>query len=77
MSAYRQALAAVEPRETFMQRLHQTLSAHGIPHAKLAWYAGVCPTQLSRWMRGRSEPTLESLLLLDEALGKALYGSGD
>lgn len=74
MSAYQRALAAVEPRDTFMQRLKQTLSAHGIPHAKLAWHAGVCPTQLSRWMRGRSEPNLESMLMLEEALGKALYG---
>jgi transcriptional regulator with XRE-family HTH domain len=74
MSAYREALAVVEPRETFMQRLRSTLQLHGIPHAKLAWHAGVCPTQLSRWMRGRSEPNLESMLMLDEALSKVLYG---
>lgn len=74
MSAYSEALAAVEPRETFMQRVRTTLSTHGIPHAKLAWHAGICPTQLSRWMRGRSEPNLESMLQLEEALDKALYG---
>lgn len=74
MSAYRDALAAVEPRDTFMQRAKNTLSAHSIPHAKLAWHAGICPTQLSRWMRGRSEPSLESMLILEEALDKVLYG---
>ena len=76
MHIYREALAAVEPRDTFMPRLRQTLELHSITHASLAWHAGICPTQLSRWMRGRAEPNLESMLMLDEALQKVLYGGG-
>ena len=74
MSAYGNAVGAVHPRATFMERLDQTLKSHGVPHARLAIAAGVCPTQLSRWMRGRSIPTLESMLIMDEALDDVLYG---
>lgn len=73
MSAYGNALGAVAPRETFMQRIDQTLLNHGVPHARLAIAAGVCPTQLSRWIRGRSTPNLESMLILDQALDDVLY----
>ena len=74
MSAYQEALDAVHPRETFMEQVAQTLRAHDMPHAHLAFAAGVCPTQLSRWMRGRSTPNLESMLQLEEALDTVLYG---
>lgn len=74
MSNYRDALAAVAPRDTFMERVRRTLTTHGVTHAALAREIGVCPTQLSRWLRGRKQPSLESMLKIDEALNAVLYG---
>jgi transcriptional regulator with XRE-family HTH domain len=72
MSIYQQALDSVSPRETYMNRLRITLTAHAIPHARLAMKAGICPTQLSRWFAARQTPSLESMLRLNEALDKCL-----
>ena len=73
-SLYQSALDSVGDRETFARRLSSTLKAHGFSHARLADEAGVCPTQLSRWMSGRSTPSLESMLMLNEALDRVLRG---
>lgn len=74
MSLYQTAVAAVEPRDTFMERLCRTLEVHGVPHARLAHHADVHPALFSRWANGRSQPSMESMLRLLEALDKLLYG---
>ena len=74
MSIYQAALESVGNPQTYTNRLNITLVAHGISRAQLALKAGVCPTQLSRWMTGRSSPSLESMLKLNDALDRALSG---
>ena len=74
MSLYQAAIDSVEPRDLFMDRLTRTLASHGIPHARLAHAADVHPALFSRWVQGRSQPSLESMLKLNEALERVLYG---
>lgn len=74
MSIHQAALDAVEPRSTFMVRAALTMRAHDIPHTRLAEEIGVCPTQLSRWMRGDTQPSLESMLSVLAGLDRVLYG---
>lgn len=73
MSLYQAALDSVEPRDTFMARVALTLRSHDISHAALAREIGVCPTQLSRWMRGQQAPCLESMLRVSAGLEEVLY----
>ena len=74
MSFYTQALELVSPRDTFMKRLDRTLSTHSKNHATLARAAGVDPALLSRWFSGQKQPSLESMLKLEDALHRVLYG---
>lgn len=60
--------------EEFIEALRAKLALHNVSHAKLALAAGVCPTQLSRWMNKRVRPSLESMIRLDAALNTVLYG---
>lgn len=73
-SIYQAALQSVGEPRTYAMRLSTTLRSHGISHSQLALKAGVCPTQLSRWMAGRSVPSLESMLKMNEALDRVLEG---
>lgn len=58
----------------FIDRLKAALALHNIRHAHLAREAGVCPTQISRWFSGRVKPSLETMIRLDNALTRVLYG---
>ena len=74
MSALTDAQGAIGDEVTFMSRLDSTLSQHGISRSKLAISAGICPTQLSRWMTERTVPCMESKLLLLHHLDVVIYG---
>jgi transcriptional regulator with XRE-family HTH domain len=59
--------------ERHIAQLRRTLELHHISQGELARAAGVCPTQVSRWLHGRVTPQLQSLIRLDEALSHLLY----
>jgi transcriptional regulator with XRE-family HTH domain len=52
----------------YLRNVRVILATKGIPEAELARRAGVHPSQLSRWIAGKTYPDLESLLKIDEAL---------
>jgi len=62
---------------TFLNKVKTQLALHNIAQARLAIAAKVCPTQMSRWFTGRVDPTLESMMRIDEALTELLYGQSD
>jgi transcriptional regulator with XRE-family HTH domain len=74
MSLYEQARELVAPRDTFMKRLDLTLRSHDRTHADLARAAKVDPALLSRWFTGQKQPGLESMLRLEDAIQRVLYG---
>jgi len=74
LTAYAQAREAVGDPETYITRLKGRLLAHGISHRQLAKRMNMCPTQLSRWMSGRLQPSLQSMLRMDEAADHMIYG---
>jgi transcriptional regulator with XRE-family HTH domain len=49
------------------------LTTHGVSHVDVARQMEVCPTQFSRWMTGRVNPSLESMLHMEQALDQILY----
>lgn len=52
----------------FVDRLHHRMEAHGITQAELARRAGYETGNVSRWINGRVEPSLRTMLVLDEAV---------
>lgn len=52
----------------YLRNVRVILATKSIPEAELARRAGVHPSQLSRWIAGKTDPDLESLLKIDEAL---------
>lgn len=55
-----------EPVE-FIARLKVNLRARGITQAQLADAAGLPEQNISRWMRGHVQPSLRSMLRLQDA----------
>ena len=74
LTAYDQVRAIVDDPDTFAERLHVRLTAHGISHNRLARQMNICPTQLSRWMTGRVRPNTLSMLKMDAAADQLIYG---
>lgn len=52
----------------FVRRLKLLMRQHRVSQADLARVSGFHPTHVSRWLSGRVAPSLESKLMLDEAL---------
>ena len=73
-SIYSAALDLVEPREKFMERLTADLRLHQIPHWIVADRAGMSANQFSRYVTGKAQPSLETMLRLDEAADLVKYG---
>jgi transcriptional regulator with XRE-family HTH domain len=59
-------------RGEFAAKLRERTRAAGISQGALARRAGFDPTCVSRWLTGQREPTLESKLLLEEAVDQLL-----
>ena len=57
-----------------MKRLDLTLRSHDQTHAALARAAGLPEASLSKWFTGRKQPSLESMLRMEDALQRVLYG---
>lgn len=73
-TVYQVALEHIGDPDTFSNRLAERIGRHGLSYAKVAIAAGMAPTQLSRYICGRTQPTLESMLRLDDAVERAIYG---
>lgn len=56
--------------EQFMRELRATMRTHGITQADLSKRSGYHPTHICRWMGGKVGPSLETKLVLDEALDR-------
>lgn len=52
----------------FLQYLLEQMRQHHITQQALADRAGISPTQVNRWLRWAVVPSLQSLVILDEAL---------
>lgn len=75
MSSELEALRARFGEATkYMQSVRHQLQAKGISLAAWAREAGVDPAQITRWSNGTHRPSLESLLRLDAAASRLLYG---
>ena len=62
--------------ESFMRRLRGSMVTHGITQADLSKRSGYHPTHICRWMGGKVVPSLETKLVLDEALDQLIRGAG-
>lgn len=59
---------------TFIRRVKATMAEHEISQAALARRAGYSATNVSRWLNGLVTPSLETMLILDEALAQLVRG---
>lgn len=59
----------------FVANVRRKLALHGIPQARLAERLGVPPSNLSRWLRGRVRPSLETMLRIEVAVDRLIYGA--
>jgi transcriptional regulator with XRE-family HTH domain len=50
------------------------MKTHKISQAALARRMGVDPARVSEWMNGRHDPSLESRLIMDEAIEQLAGG---
>ncbi len=73
MTSLTELIATRYAAEGFMSSLVERMKAHGITQAAVARAAGVCPTQMSRWVHERVTPGLETRIRLDEALTSIIY----
>ena len=73
MSKYEDVVLHLDP-PNFMSALLRRLKLHEIKLADLARKAGMTQSQLSRYVTGRTEPSMETMLRLDEAADKLIYG---
>lgn len=62
-----------EPR-AFVAHVRTTLSTYGHSQRKLAILAGMAPENLNAVMRGRRLPSLPTMLRINDALNKLIYG---
>ena len=56
----------------FMNGIRSQMKVNGISQASLARMAGVDPARISEWMKGRHEPSIESRMILDEAMDQII-----
>lgn len=54
--------------EDFIKDLRSRMKTHGIIQADLARRSGLHEPHISRWLNGKTDPTLETKLILDEAV---------
>lgn len=52
----------------FVNRVNATLDFHEISQADLAQVSGFGRTMVNRWLRGRIDPSIPSMMIVDEAL---------
>lgn len=73
MTSLTELIATRYAAEGFMAALVDRMRSHGITQAAVARRAGVCPTQMSRWVHERVTPGLETRIRLDEAVTTLIY----
>jgi len=57
---------------TFVRALKDRMEEHGVSQGKLARRTGFHPTHVSRWLREVVPASLETKLILDEALDQII-----
>ncbi len=60
--------------EKFMRDLRATMQVNDITQSALAQRSGYHPTHICRWMGGKVIPSLETKLVLDEAIDQLVQG---
>lgn len=65
-------LAIVNDGKTYFRSLRQRAADAGISCNRLARQSGIASTQISRWMRGDTDPRLSSIVRLEAALSECL-----
>lgn len=63
-------LAVATDGKTYFKNLRQRASDAGISCNRLALKSGIASTQISRWMRGGTDPRLSSIVRLEVALAE-------
>ena len=58
----------------FLAGVEAMLTRQGLTRKALADRAGVNPGQVTRWLNGHNVPTIESMLLIDEAMHQLIFG---
>lgn len=59
-------------RRLFVRHLRASMILHNITQGALARTSGFCPTQVNKWLSGRRTPTMDTMVILDEALQSLL-----
>ena len=60
--------------DQFIKRTRSKMVLHGITQSKLAERAGFQPIRISEWFNRRVDPSLESMVTMDEALTELIQG---
>jgi transcriptional regulator with XRE-family HTH domain len=68
MRAYEQAIHRYGNAVAFVVELAASMSRHGITQAQLARRTGINAQQLNRYLRGAAQPSIWTMINLDEAL---------
>ncbi len=61
-------LAVAFDGKSYFKNLRQRAADAGISCNRLALKSGIASTQISRWMRGETDPRLSSIVRLEAAL---------
>jgi transcriptional regulator with XRE-family HTH domain len=59
-------------KASFIRKLKSTMLLHGITQSELAKASGYPASNISRWLSHGAEPTLDTVLVLDEAMESLL-----
>jgi transcriptional regulator with XRE-family HTH domain len=60
--------------DAFIKRTRSKMVLHGISQSRLAERAGFQPIRISEWFNRRVDPSLESMVTVDEALECLIRG---
>lgn len=61
-------VAVAKDGKSYFKNLRQRAADAGVSCNRLALKSGIASTQISRWMRGGTDPRLSSIVRLEEAL---------
>ncbi len=62
--------------KTFLTRIRSTMKTHGITQTALSKVSGLGESHISRWFNGHCAPSLETKLILDEAVHTIIENRG-
>jgi predicted transcriptional regulator len=65
-------IAVAKDGKSYFKNLRQRATDAGISCNRLALQSGIASTQISRWMRGDTDPRLSSIVRLELALNELI-----